>query len=404
MDLYELKKLIDINFNNRDYCKTITFLEQYLETENVGIFDWLLDIYIQCQIKLGYNESASKNIDLMNKLFPYNYDETKTAVRYVECGDMEKFNNHMLDRHLLDEDYYVIAKTCFYNDQHQIAKELFNKFISSSENNLLTKSAKEYVRKIEAYKNDPTAFIETKYTNFKLKGQNLLPGHVIYIKRLRKNYEINKYSTDPQPEFRPYMVWRVIDQKIYAFPLTSKIKEGNQYAIYHQNYHSYAFDRTIKDTLVCIHENDIQKVIDKITEQDYNILTQNLYRLGCLYPESSKSIRLFMDTLLKEIDVKIGHIILISDFENKIIRHFFVLDIDKENKQYKTLEIEKLKNGYLKLIKNDLINIDMSTYVLDSIQPNNEQTIMLKQQLPSEFKIEETIDNISEISQKQLIK
>lgn len=48
------------NYLDNNYIKTITLIEEYFKTKYLGIYDKILDIYIDCQIQLGYYTEAKK--------------------------------------------------------------------------------------------------------------------------------------------------------------------------------------------------------------------------------------------------------------------------------------------------------------------------------------------------------
>ena len=197
MNNLKLVQKIKESYEKKDYRTTLQYLETYLNAKNFGIYDILLDIYINCQINLGMLENASKSLDLMKKLFPTFYSKYDLIIKYIICGKINE-SKKMLTKMPFILDYYYIAKKCFLWELYDEAKQLFTHFLSISNNPFKTKSAKEYLRKIKQYQINPNVFHETDYLHFKLCGQKLEPGHIIYTERLLDVYKENMGNTDPK--------------------------------------------------------------------------------------------------------------------------------------------------------------------------------------------------------------
>ena len=271
MNHKEFIERIKESYKQKEYSRTLEYLEQYLKIKKFGFYDELFDIYINCQINLGYFENAGKNVNLMNKVFSKFYSEYDLITKYIICGMMDKAKELISNNKLCILDYYYIAKTCFLWGYHEEAKELFNHFLTISNDPHRNKSVKDYLRKIKLYENNKNVFVETDYLNFKKNGNKLEPGHIIYTEKLLDIYKENISSTDPKKEKRPYMIWKIVNDKIYAFPVSSKIYKDSFNILRTKYYPNYTYDRKVKENLVCIEDKDVIKIIDKVNKKDYRV-------------------------------------------------------------------------------------------------------------------------------------
>lgn len=385
MEVSMLTEKIEKYYSAKSYKKALTYLFRYFHKDEVGIYDRMLDIYIDCQIHLGYFENAINNINVMEKLFPYYYDMFDLAMRYASTCQEEELNKLLSKYEFSTEENYLIAKRCFYNGLHAQSADLFKKCLLSNSEEANIKKIQEYLKKMEIYKHTRDAFVSQGYPYFKHQGNTLEPGHIIYVDKIRNQHKINRFNKDPKRDKRPYMVWEIIEGLIYAFPVTSVTRSNDKYILYHNNYSGFDFDRKIKDNLVCIEEKDVGSVIDKVREKDFNILMKNIYASYYTHPENNNiATELFMNAMLEQYDTGINDVIGFYDTKQRARRRFFILDIDEENKKFKTVEVDrnlKDKNAF-GIIGKSVVTIDTDCMPLEVIKLSEKQKEDLLSAIP----------------------
>lgn len=403
MGIKERLKKIEQDYYNRNYVESLNGIEVYLSEKNNGIYDLLLHIYINCQIQLGLFESAIKNLELLEKLYPGYYNDLKLASRYISCGRVDKLDEILARGKFTDGNYFHLAEDCFLKGQHIKAEELFMKCLFVSKDEFLKKIVRDYLRKIRLYREDKSIFVETSYFSFKLAGKKLEPGHVIYVSGLSNEYKENTASTDPKKGRRPYMVWKVVDNKIYVFNMSTQVNYQKDIVLRKENYPNNNFDTVVRDELFCIDDGDVILVADKLNPQDYEETIRNIY-VGYSVSENipKSSVKFFMDTITSEIDVRKNDVIVIYDFILKDSRQYFVLDIDVHKKKFKVIEVKKDENHQLKVVGTKTNNIDMNTPILKCIRLGDSKADKLMEQVPVNFKNDSMIGSIVIVGNKKL--
>lgn len=327
---------------NHNFKKALVLIEKYISIKDNGIYDMLLNLYIDCQIKLGLLDEANKNLNLMEQLFPNFYTNYELALKYANCCNLKKLEEILKTNEFKDAEYYMIGRYCFENTSYDLASKIFEFLIKTSTDEKIVNSSTERLRIINIYKNNTNIFPSQMYSCFKYHGNTLEPGHVVLVCKLREEYQENDCFEDSKILNRPYMIWKIVDKKIYAFPITTR-KDKFRYTISKNNYPTRDSDRYLKDRVVCLNIDDVTTVIDKITEEDYNNAIESLCESLCHTQKGNwtKETEYFMITKLQESTIKIGSIIAVTNIEPTIPkqRYFITYDIDEENQQYLTYEL-----------------------------------------------------------------
>jgi len=381
---------IEMKYKNNNFKKVIKELEKYMMIPKNGIYDELLDMYIKSLIRMGLYDDALIYIDLMQKCFPNFYSQYTLANRYANCSENEKLEDILRNNQFSNEEYYIIATICFYNGNISLAKTIFEKLIKL-ENVGMKYKIKEYLEKIRLFERKADiAFQRQSYSYFKNCGYTLEPGHVIYVSKLRLDYKENWANDDPKKNERPYMIWKIEGDLLYAFPVTTQSNKY-QYTFYSQNYAEQHPDRTLKDRLAVIRQCDITVVDDKINEKDFKEAMLAMYRstfFSCK-GEYPISIKYFMDETLRNMRANIGDVIIVNDFNTHKKIFYFVSDIDELKEKHKVFEIDysfKPEGNYLQLgyidlnmpildtfsiqddgIKQELLSLKPSTFDSDNM-------------------------------------
>ena len=398
---------IEKKFSNNEFSKIIEILNEFFK-EN-GYKDVYLSYYIRCLIKLGLNELAAKNLKLMLRLFPAFYTSLNLAYIYIDLDMLDELEQILAKNKFNDKCIYTLAKKCYFNNHHDLAHKLFSEFLGVSKDKISIERAKEYLRKLKIYQNYKDAFVETDYSKFKSKGQQLSPQHIIYTSKIRDDYFENQYNSDPKRENRPYMIWKIEGDKIYCFPVTTKITSSDDgkrnYALYHQNYKTREFDRIIKNNLVVIQECDVERVIDRVNDKDFEIIIQQIYGDVCFQHDILKKHNsYFIETMSSQFKPKLFDIIKVPFQDNSGHTHckaYLILEIDYKKGKYKVLELD-LTNEEIEIINYILNSINMKTPIITIEEVNSERKNKILEKVPSNFKNVNMIGTVIESENKKL--
>lgn len=369
-------------YYNNDYVEALELLDKYFKLYNVGVTDKILDIYIGCLINLGKIDDAKRHILLMIETFPKYYSSYSLGIRYCQCNDIDKLREIINLNDLYGVELYYLGKMCYYNQYYDEASMLFNKFLSGTKNNM-NNEAKEYLLKIKLHNEQKNLFREESFLNFKFKKKKLEPGHVIYVDKVRYRDNINQ---DPKCDRRPYMIWKIDGEKIYCFPIASSINKRYKYVLYARNYPHIGFDRIVKDTLVCVSCRDVTKVIDKIRDDDYESVIQNIYNSICYNDDRKNTNQLFINSVLKNFNVDNYDILSIYDVKLKKIRLYFIINKDIKNKKYKTIEVKYNENGELEVVNYNIDIISFEESVLNVTKLEQDLKNKLLEKIPLNYK------------------
>lgn len=382
----EQKKMLEIkqNINNCRFGEALLKIEEYISLPHTGIFEELLNIYIDFQIKLGLFDEAIKNVELLYKHFK-KIDIYDLALKYAACCQTEKLRELLANYKFSYKKYLGIAKYCFTNGNIELAKELFE-LASNSKDEVIINEAQKKLDIIDIYNRyDNKVFQSQTYGCFKYHGNKLRPGHVIMTCRLRDDYSENHGYKKVD---WPYMIWKVEDKKIYAFPVVAKVDRFN-YVFSHEDYPCRS-DRTLKDGMVCIYEDDVINVIDKITDDDCRKAIDLMQR-SIIYSQKgdwNNHTNYFMNSFLEDKEVEVGDVLVFCDKEKETVNYYFVFGIDEYG--YKIYEVsyrffpfsDDVKMEYISkdkpltsLIK--LVDINRKKLLLEMVPTTNEKRRVL---------------------------
>ena len=365
--LEKIYQEINESFNNYDYQRTLSKIEEYINLPNAGITLEILNMYIECQIKLGLFDEATKNIEILYKYFKKK-DYYDLALKYAACCKKDKLEEILSEHTFSPKKYFLIAQYCYSNNNIETAEKLFKLVCYSTDQELASKA--KIKLDLIASKKEYEVFQEQKYGCFKYHKEELKPGHVIMISRLDTNYPENKGY---QKIDWPYMIWRIEGSRIYAFPVVERL-DKYRYVIPKENYPGRK-DRCLKDRLICIDEKYITSVIDKIKENDFNMAIESMYmtiihtKKGNWTPDT----KYFMEKSLEEKGINIGDIIVLCN--SNYIYHYFIFDEDELG--YYTYEVGSSFLPLTDNIKIEYIKKDRQyTGVMRLLSPNRKELLL----------------------------
>jgi len=358
-------------YEERNHEKTIKLLDMYVGSGEFGIYPEIINIYINCQINLGMFEEAFKNLEVMDKIFHDFYSPSKLIVKYILCRKIDKAQEIISKNKLEDLDCYNIGRNYFLNGYYKEAEMYFNYTLENCSNFYKMRVIQEYLRKIKIYQEGIETFKEQSYVHFKSSGQVLEPGHIIYAKKLSDFSNDLEHNSDPKKEKRPYLIWKIIDSKIYAFAISSQVSKKNSYILYQQDYPNFTYDRRVRDNIVCIDECNVERVLDKLNDKDYRVIIDQLHRIIFFKLNSNDQLQqFFIDITTKKLNTEINDVIAVKGIDLKTDL-YFILDII-ENK-YKIIKLYKIDNDKMEIIDNEIKFIDKNIPILYNIKLTDDE-------------------------------
>lgn len=336
-EILELWDLLTKSFDDGKYNLTLEYLNKYLNTKNAGINEFVLSKFIDCNIALKNYDEAIKILKLMEKIYKDTCNKFILAIKYIDCFKIDEAKRVIEEYEITEKGYYNIAKELVLYGEYELAKEYFIKCMSITDKEQYKINCKKNLYKINSHLNKGV-FLKQSYEYFKKEGNKLEPGYVIYANISDKEYQ----EQDPVAKRRPYMIWKVIDDNLYCFPITKRLTnskgEKSLYLFYEQNYINFNSDRNIKDSLVTIKESEITKVYEKIKPQDFHPIIKNIYPSLYFWPEEKRNKKKFLlDIFAEDMNVQKDDVIIIFDRQNRKKLFYYVLESNE--KEYKVLEL-----------------------------------------------------------------
>ncbi len=269
---------------------------------------------------------------------------------YIHCyKPMDAYRLYQLKKKEF-KNHYLIIKIYMLQGKIEEAKYL----IEYLKDNGLIDENDEIIRNYQLYINNyfkHHSFIETEYSSFINNGDKLKEGYVVYLKDspvcLLSNYNDNMANR------RPYLIWKIEDNKVYMFPMNTKCGRKD-YILSKDKYHNSFQDRTIKDSICITDLDNILTVNDKLYDEDYRLIIDRAFKT--LYfgdqlqlDESLEFMKYFVG------DINKYDIIEVIDALTREIKFYLV--IDNENDIFKCLKVSinenkiidyniKIFNGY----------------------------------------------------------
>ena len=365
------------SFNDRNYFDA---LKEFYEYINSGKDQLTLDtirMYIETLIHLNKVEQAAAELEQTAKIWTNIYSKNKLVEKYIMCNRVD-LSEEILRNKVLDElDYYYIARKYLLFGYYDYSKKWFEYYINISTQNEYKEKSIMFLKEIYNYIYRDE-FIQINYLQFKRNGNMLEPGHIIYC------YSVNTASNCYNSQIMPYMVWKVEDEKIYAFPVSiiKKNEKKYNYRLKKEVYLNYNYDRRVKEDLVCIEENQIQKVIDKVKPLDYKNVLSNIYSSIC-YNGDVSNCKKFYDECVKELDINEFDIIIVPNKQNKVSEFYYVIGITDDS--YKVLKTKKINNEY-RIEDHNIYTINKNDFIIKAYSNNNKKKEEAQYQLKKQYK------------------
>ena len=358
MNLIELKEEIAHLYKNFEFDKAIVCIEKYINSENAGIYGSLIYMYTMCLIKTGRLEEASACLDITRRTWPYIYTDVQLVEMYIMCDRIDK-SEEILRKSPVDASLYFFSARSYMLFEHiSLAKYWYERCIRVTDNNFFVESSKKYLKEIDNYIYS-YEFLPISYMKYKRDYGKLLPGHIFY-----QNSRIEE-SEDTKSQTRPYMAWKIVDDKVYCFPVCSrKEKHEFNYILKKEVYPNYDFDRVINDHICCIDEKRIEKIIDKVKPYDYKRILYRLYTVFC--HRNQKDDQGFFFDILNNLDICIDDTICTCDAESKTKNYYIVTGVNEDS--YSVNKLIKNEDGTIERI-NEELSINKMDYIVKIYNP-----------------------------------
>ena len=358
MNLIKLKEEIATLYKMSEFDKAIVCIEKYINSENAGLYGTLIYMYTMCLIKTGRLKEAVECINVTRRVWPYIYEDIQLVEMYIMCDRID-MSEEILRKSPIDARlYFFSARTYMLFEHISLSKYWYERCLKETDERFIVESSKRYLREIDnyIYRNE---FLPISYMKYKREYGKLLPGHIFY-----QNGKIEE-SGDDKSQIRPYMVWRIVDDKVYCLPVCSwKEKHECNYVLKKEVYPNYDFDRVIKDHIFCIDEKRVEKIIDKVKPYDYKRILYKIYTLFCYRNEIDEQ-GFFLD-VLNNLDISVDDIICNNNAEKKIKNYYIVTGINDDS--YSVNRLIRNEDGTIERINEELI-ISKTDYIVKIYNP-----------------------------------
>lgn len=183
--------------------------------------------------------------------------------------------------------------------------------------------------------------IQQTYDNFTKYGGILEPGHIVYVQSLSDEYAINKEYKASDRDIKPYMIWKVQGERLFAFPIASQ-SAGFKFEFTGNIYPVTTPEDSLELNTICLNMADVSVVEAKVPEELLQSIMEIQYKK--IYIDnrgiSTVSTRTFINTVNKKRRACTGCVIVNYDFDAECNRYYYVYDVDTKHQKYKTIEVD----------------------------------------------------------------
>ena len=361
------------SFNKKDYELTIYNINEYLSQPNARIRDDVMLKYIYSLIFLGRLEEAYEKTNEIKINHPEWLSNYKTASIYIQCGKLDEAKEILKFINPNKYQAFSIGKQFYFYGLHKEAK---NYFIlarqMAGDDQELRQHCDFFMNNIKKEKMGE-AFMEMNYDIFSLY-RKLKPGHIILAKNSTEADSNNASSRGL------YIIWKNTPDSILSFPLSSTIDEEHRvrekaFIIDAKTHPHLRRDRRIKNITVPINEEDIDKVVGKLSIEEYKTAVHNIYKKFVFIStdehrlKNKDFIKFFRETV---IQIKPNDFILVVNRDNGQLDSYKVLDYDENSCVYTARELIYDNDDYYDT--DNIVQLGIESRILDSIKFPLEKT------------------------------
>ena len=276
-DVNNIKGLLKSVYKNKDYDSYFRLFNEYLD-HGYGVDFMMLYQYINALIFTRNYDQAYNLIKEYEKVASKYDIYDIIAQLYLFCFKPEDALRVFSLKTTPIYDYTLPVKIYLMLGKVDEAKELVDNYFENLPNTNNIDKMKYYKRRIDNYYKKG-AFIETEYSSFLKNGNALETGHIVFLKNSPTSK--GKIEEDVKKGKRPYMIWKIENDKIYLFPVSSSCDKG--FRLYSQKYPNSIGDRIVKGTICETTFENILSVDDKVLDEDLRSVLKNLFSVIYYY-------------------------------------------------------------------------------------------------------------------------
>ena len=313
-------------FSREKYQKTIELIEKYLSDKNNGIFGQILDMYMNSLIEVGRFKDAVKVLEALNKVFPTYNEDYYTLSKYMMCNELDKAEAILLKNPNDPDNAYNLGRVYSLEGKYEEAKKYFLFTANNHESEEYRNKAREQLIKISNYYRLGARVI-MDYQYFKKQNKKLGPKDVIYVSKVTDTYNAKRLENDKNISHKPFVIWRIVGDKIYAFPMC--LYRDASYALLASRYPNIGLNRYFGSCLVVINEEDVCKVYDQVHDDDFDNSLISVYHAMCRQkPEDMQENMVFMQSMMRQKDINVGDVLCYYNHNEDKYHYYYIVHID----------------------------------------------------------------------------
>ena len=299
--------------------------EIYEEISNGNVSESILFDYFIALVKIGEFEKAYIVLNNLRTLYHKYIDEFLLTIMLLRCNKFTEAKSIVDNTSFNGNQLFKIGVTFYSIGQYKLSRKTLEEARVEGFSNHYDELYEKLLGIIQEH-NKTGKYISMNYEYF-IQNNELKPGDIIYVSDVDEEYK----KKDSHALNRTYMVWKIKGRTIYAFPMTTKIPEDIRcYKLFRQNYLNFNSDRTVKSDIVKTSVGNVQKVQERLTEEDYNNVLSNIYSGIIVLGDEKRyqETRFFMDEMYNKFQVEKNDIIVAYKREEKKAKNYFVVDQD----------------------------------------------------------------------------
>ncbi len=377
------KERLDLLFSTRNFDEYVKEFNELINNgEEIGMRTYLQ--YALVLTRIREFDKAYEVIKKIEKNAINSHLETSISRLYLyayKVEDAEKVLKHKGTFNYYD--CYLYAKILLLKGDIEGAREYANKclqylqYIPNDE--MVHEKAVDMLYRIW-FTTSINGNFECEYNSFIKNGNKLEPGHIVFLKSNVDKINGKEEITDKKSKYRPYMIWKIDNNRLYMFPVAVKRENEINYVLYKQDYPNSGMDRIVKDNLCETSIDNVVSVQDKVRDEDYYSVLKTIFK--ATYFSKNKEEKEAKEKFMKEF---VGEV-----YEDAIISS--VNPLTKESKTYyvnTVYENEYLVFEYnhaLKKLNTTPIIFKDTNPIIKVFETNEEELKLIKEQVPEEYK------------------
>ena len=301
--------------------------EIYEEISKGNVSESILFDYFIALVKIGEFEKAYSVLNNLRTLYHKYIDEFLLTIMLLRCNKFTEAKSIVDNTNFNGNQLFKIGVTFYSIGQYKLSRKTLEEARVEGFSNHYDELYEKIINIINKH-NKTGKYISMNFEYF-IQNNELQPGDIIYVSDVDEEYK----KKDSHALNRTYMIWKIKGRNVYAFPVTTKIPEDiRYYKLYKQNYLNFNSDRVVKSDIVKISKGSIQKVQERLTQEDYNNVLSNIYSgiivLGDEKKYQEKS--LFIDEMYNKFQVEKNDVIVAYKREKQSAKNYLVIDQDEK--------------------------------------------------------------------------